>query len=106
PMPGQIINAEVVDSSAGLTLQAGTTFVWDVDDLPPGSGGWVTVRGTVDSELEPPATIVNTVQISAVEADPVPENNSASISTEIVAAKIEYACFLPLIASAYGGSLR
>jgi len=99
PMPSQLIGLEVVDASPWVTLRAGTTFIFDVQDLAAGSSGWVTVRGTVDPEVVLPATIVNRAEITAAEIDLVPCNDSASISTEAIVEPIMHECFVPMICS-------
>ncbi|MGC9333968.1 MAG: C25 family cysteine peptidase, partial [Anaerolineae bacterium] len=105
-MPSQLVDPEVVDASPGVTLRAGTSFVWDVPDLAVGSSGWVTVRGTVDPGIALPDTIANTATIAAAQVDPMPENNSASVNTEVVAVEpTKHKCFLPLVVSAFEGSL-
>ena len=82
-VPAQLTDV-VASTSAGVTQREGS-YVWDVLDLDPGAGGWVTVRGTVDPAVLPPSNLTSTAQIAAAEVDLDLANNSASVSTEMVA---------------------
>ena len=83
PLPSPLINRVVVSASAGAVLRPGTTFTWDIVQLASGASGEITVQATVDPALAPPASIVNTAQISAAETDPQPSNNQAAATTQV-----------------------
>jgi len=84
-MPTQLVNPQVVEASAGVTLRPNTAFTWDIQDLVSGASGYVKIRGTVDPALVPPATIVNSATLTSAVSDPAPANNSASVSTVVPA---------------------
>ena len=78
-----LINPQIVDSSEGVTLRNDTNLIWDIQDLSPGTNGWITVQATVD-----PATVPGGIKIEAsIEAletaDFYPLNNHDSVNVDI-----------------------
>ncbi len=47
-VPGFVADPEVVFTSLDMSLRQGTEFVWDVQNLQPGEGGTIVIRGRVD----------------------------------------------------------
>ncbi len=73
-----------------ITLQVGSTYVWDVGSLPAGTGGVITVTGRISPSLQ--RTLVNTVEITTTSRE-IETGNNRSQSTVIIDALRVY---LPL----------
>ena len=83
-VPGFVADPEVVFSSLDITLRPGTEFVWDVQNLAPGEGGTIVVRGRVD----PSAGIgwfVNEAEIQSGNREVGALPNQASVQSQVVA---------------------
>ncbi|MSP12709.1 MAG: VWA domain-containing protein [Chloroflexi bacterium] len=89
-VPVTITNLSFVASSAALpgwavTARPGTTFTWDVGDLPPLAVGVITITGFVGAGLLDPTFITNTATItSPTMVDRIPGNNSAEASLQVI----------------------
>ena len=84
PIPTQLVNAKVIYMSPEVIgVIPGTTFDWQIADLPAGATGSVKVRGLVGIST-PAGEIVNTASIAGSGLDPSPDNNTASVSTTVL----------------------
>lgn len=84
PIPAQLVNAKVVYMSPEVIgVIPGTTFAWQIADLPAGASGSVKVRGIVGIQT-PAGEIVNTASIAGLGPDPSPDNNTASVSSTVL----------------------
>jgi len=61
-----------------VSVQSGTTYVWDLPNLDPGDSGTITVSGTIDPTLPDDFGLTNSVSISAAEAESNTANNSST----------------------------
>ncbi|RME70609.1 MAG: DUF11 domain-containing protein, partial [Chloroflexi bacterium] len=78
-------------SFAGVTVQPGTTYVWNLPDLAGGASGVITVTGTLNAALPPEFSILNKATITAADNEINTYNNS---STAVIGTHYYY---LPLI---------
>ncbi len=86
-VPESIVNPNFTSSGATITPTGGLSFVWQVDNLAPGTGGLITVTGIISPELISETTIVNTAVISN-SADITPTNNSSTAVTQVIIPQI------------------
>ena len=90
-LPVGLIAPEVVTwSGAAITLTQATTFTWQVEDLSPGEGGTIVLRGRFDRQRAWPASqfVTNQVRIASRTADGNPANNLATAGNLIVTADL------------------
>jgi uncharacterized repeat protein (TIGR01451 family) len=80
-------------SGANITPRGGTTYVWDVEDLSPGSGGTITVTAQIRTDVATPAVIPNTAEFDAV------ESGSFSDDAPIIVGGLK--TYLPVILKGY-----
>jgi uncharacterized repeat protein (TIGR01451 family) len=64
-LSSNLINPSFTFSGAQVVRRAGTTYVWDVEDLAPGAGGIITVNAQVKSSLTGPVAIRNRSELAA-----------------------------------------
>lgn len=62
-----LVNSSFTSSGASITRRGGTTYVWDVEDLSPGSGGTITITAQIRTDVITPTFIPNTAKFYAVE---------------------------------------
>lgn len=76
---------QVVSSQPELTRRDGTTFVWDLAVLPAGTGGTITLTGTLGLDATDGATITNAVEIAtrSLRFDPDPTDDTATASLTV-----------------------
>jgi uncharacterized repeat protein (TIGR01451 family) len=60
-----LFNPGFTFSGASITRRGGTTYVWDVENLSPGSGGIITITAQIRADVATPAVIPNTAQFDA-----------------------------------------
>ena len=84
-----VLSADITDESWAATgsLSASTVlsdsrYVWALPALAPGSGGVITVLGTISSGLSAPFSISNMAQISSQEMETHWENNTSTVTLE------------------------
>lgn len=68
---------------AALVPQPGVQFVWQVADLPPNTGGIITLTGVISSQLNAVTVLTNVAAITSSATDPIPGNNQSSINTTV-----------------------
>ncbi len=89
-LTGLLGGAQVVSSGAAITATPGVSYSWTVADLPPGSGGRITITAVVSPGLTGlPAPLDNTAAIAATGGEDSLADNSATASITIVDAAIE-----------------
>jgi uncharacterized repeat protein (TIGR01451 family) len=82
-VPASLVNPAVVYSSPEvLGARPSAPFTWDIADLAPGDGGEIRFRATVAADAGR-RTIVNAVQISGVEPELSPSDNSAMVTAVV-----------------------
>lgn len=64
-LPAAITNTSVNSSGAAITLVAGSSYVWNVQDLAAGQTGYITISGQVGVGAAVGAPITNTAVITA-----------------------------------------
>ena len=90
-LPVGLVDPEVVTwSGATITRTQGTTFTWQVEDLAPGAGGTIVLRGRFDRHRSWPASlfVTNQVAIHSRTADGNPMDNRAAAGNLIVTADL------------------
>jgi uncharacterized repeat protein (TIGR01451 family) len=78
-----VTNPSWSNSGATVNLRGGTTFAWDVHDLPFGAGGLVTITGVLSDPLAA-GTFTNTAEITTTATDSEPGDNSAGALVTIL----------------------
>ncbi len=68
---------------APYTLVAGTTYVWQVDELGAGEGLTITLVAQVDPATPPGTPLVNRVEVGSGSADADPGNNVATVTSDV-----------------------
>ena len=61
-LPAAIVSPSWSASGAVITQQLGSTYVWDVQDLPAGTGGVITISGRINGSYT--GTLTNSVEIA------------------------------------------
>ena len=86
PLPALLTNPKVVYQSPEVVgLIPGTSFAWEIADLPAGASGSVRWKARVLTSA-PPGDLVNTAEIAGAEADSDTANNSAAVTSQVAAA--------------------
>jgi uncharacterized repeat protein (TIGR01451 family) len=62
-----LLNPNVTSNGASITPRGGPPYVWDVENLSPGSGGTITITAQIGTEVITPTIISNTAEFYAVE---------------------------------------
>lgn len=88
-LPAALQNVTVSSAGAVITLCVGGAYVWNVADLPPATGGRITLTGTIAPEFR--GTLVNTATIAAKTPDSNPGDNTAVLSTFVSIADVTIA---------------
>jgi len=88
-LPSALQNVTVSSAGAVITLCVGGAYVWNVADLPPATGGRITLTGTIAPEFR--GTLVNTATIAAKTPDRDPGDNTAVLSTFVSIADVTIA---------------
>jgi uncharacterized repeat protein (TIGR01451 family) len=61
-----LLNPNFTSSGANINLRGGTTYVWDVENLNPGSGGTITITAQIRTDVITPTVILNAAEFYAV----------------------------------------
>jgi len=85
----QVMNPTITASGMTVTLRADTAFVWDVADLPAGTGGIITIAGTISETTE--GLLTNTTIIETTSKESETSNNQVTIT------HFRYRTYLPLV---------
>ncbi|HOT90752.1 MAG TPA: C25 family cysteine peptidase [Anaerolineae bacterium] len=80
-LPSGLENPVAVSSGAAITPRPGTTYVWDVANLPNGAGGVITITATVSPTFR--GTLDNRAAIASQVLDLQPGNNTSSTRTDV-----------------------
>jgi uncharacterized repeat protein (TIGR01451 family) len=88
-----LFNPSFTFSGANISRRGGTTYVWDVENLSPGSGGIITITAQIRTDVTTPAVIPNTAEFYAV------ETGSISDDAPIIVGGLK--TYLPVILKGY-----
>lgn len=80
-LPAGMENPMVVASGMTITQRAGTSYVWDVADLPMGTGGVITITATVAPTFR--GVLDNRAEIASDVLDRHKDNNVATVQTPV-----------------------
>jgi len=80
-LPAGLENPVVVSSGMTITQRAGTAYVWDVADLPVGTGGVITITAMVSSSFQD--MLENRAEIASDVLDRDKSNNLATVQTPV-----------------------
>jgi uncharacterized repeat protein (TIGR01451 family) len=78
-LPAEIINASWQTTAGGVTVQAGSHFIWDLPDLSAGSEVTITVSGTFTNSVTTGQPIRLSAQVTTTTPEGVTGNNQASL---------------------------
>jgi uncharacterized repeat protein (TIGR01451 family)/CSLREA domain-containing protein len=93
-VPAQVSSPVFTGSGATIAPVAGTTFVWNVADLPPGASGIITVTGTLDPAVDAGTVFTNTARIDAA-MDSLGSNNAST--AVLTVSESSRAIYLPIV---------
>lgn len=94
-LPAALVDPVVVSSGASITARSGTSFVWDVADLPQYTGGTITITATIDPTFTGMLENTATIETSTYDSDAT--NNVSSVSSLVGIPPEMYFLFLPLV---------
>ncbi|MEJ5308323.1 MAG: C25 family cysteine peptidase [Anaerolineae bacterium] len=80
-LPAGLENPVVVSSGMTITQRTGTSYVWDVADLPMGTGGIITITATVAPTFR--GVLDNLAEIASDVLDRYKNNNSSAVQTPV-----------------------
>ncbi len=80
-LPAGLENPVVISSGMTITQRAGTFYVWDVADLPVGTGGVITITAAVSSTFQ--GMLDNRAEIASDVLDRYKDNNTALVQTPV-----------------------
>lgn len=80
-LPAGLQNPVVVSSGAAITPRVGTSLVWDVANLPVGTGGVITITATVAPTFT--GTLNNRADIASRVLDLRKTDNTSSVQTNV-----------------------
>ena len=79
-LPAELLNPTFDSSGVTVSQRQGTTFTWDVADLPAGQSGLITITATIDPQFVGVISNEASIQTSARELNTL-NNTSLPIST-------------------------
>ncbi|MFN2286216.1 MAG: C25 family cysteine peptidase, partial [Anaerolineae bacterium] len=80
-LPAGLENPVVVSSGMTTTQRAGTSYVWDVADLPMGTGGVITITATVSPTFQ--GVLDNHAEIASDVLDRYKNDNISAVQTPV-----------------------
>lgn len=80
-LPVGLENPVVVSSGMTITQRTGTSYVWDVADLPMGTGGVITITATVSPTFR--GVLDNHAEIASDVLDRHKDNNTSAVQTTV-----------------------
>jgi uncharacterized repeat protein (TIGR01451 family) len=80
-LPAGLENPVVVSSGMTITQRVGTSYVWDIADLPMGTGGVITITATVAPTFR--GVLDNRAEIVSDVLDRYKDNNTAAVQTPV-----------------------
>jgi uncharacterized repeat protein (TIGR01451 family) len=78
-------SASCTGTCTGTPAIAGNTIVWNLGTIALGATGSQTFQATIDPAAPDGSTFVNTATILSAENDPVPTDNTSTLTTTVVA---------------------
>jgi uncharacterized repeat protein (TIGR01451 family) len=91
-VPTALTNLSYTSSGAAITPTGSVPYAWEVEDLGPGTGGVITITGTINPGTSPGTLLINTATIAGTTTDSNPDNNSSTAWVLIPSSRV----FLPL----------
>ena len=88
-----LLNPSFTFSGANITPRVGTTYVWDVANLGPGSGGTINITARIDPHAVTPMAILNTARFDTA--------NVGSFSDDAPVVVGGLKTYLPIILKSY-----
>jgi uncharacterized repeat protein (TIGR01451 family) len=89
-----------VDSSIPITATGNISYVWEVVDLAPGTGGIITITGVLSDSLAA-GSLANSATIGSDEVDANPSDNVDTVWLT-VSATVQNEIYLPVVLRSYG----
>jgi uncharacterized repeat protein (TIGR01451 family) len=80
-LPAGLENPVAVSSGAVITQRTGTSYVWDVADLPMGTGGIITITATISPTFR--GVLDNQAEIASLVLDLHKDNNTSSTQNPV-----------------------
>ncbi len=80
-LPAGLENPVVVSSGMTITQRTGTSYVWDVADLPVGTGGIITITATISPTFR--GVLDNRAEIASAVLDRASTNNAAATQNRV-----------------------
>ncbi len=89
-LPIGFIDTWYESSGAAITETEGSAYVWQVEDLSPGEGGTIVLRGHFDRHRQWPSSqlVANIVEITSTTAEGNPADNSVSAANLVLTADV------------------
>lgn len=82
PVPLTLSGVSFQSAGSGISVLPGPTYIWQVADLAPGTGGVITVTGIANGNLGVGTLITNTATIGSSN-DQVPTNSVSSAVVQV-----------------------
>jgi len=80
-LPAEILSPNWVSSGAVVGQQVGSAYIWDIADLPAGTGGVITITGRIDETYD--GTLTNTAVITTTSKEGDGVNNTSEMIVEV-----------------------
>jgi uncharacterized repeat protein (TIGR01451 family) len=80
-LPSEIWRSDWTASASldGAAARSGTTYAWELPDMPANASGTITISGRIKPSLPQDFVIVNTATISAREQETEERNNTSTV---------------------------
>ncbi len=82
-LPANFIPEDWTASNPTLTLRPGTTYIWDMPELSPGTTVTITLRGRVNPATPPGTSLINRVRVTSGTGDRNLTNNEAVTISDV-----------------------
>ena len=80
-LPAALNAVSWTSSGSVITARVGSTYAWDVEDLPAGTGGVITVTGTINEAYQ--GTLPNTAEIATTSRETETTNNTSRFAVQV-----------------------
>lgn len=89
-LPVGFVDTSFESSGASISLRENTSYIWDVEDLSPGEGGTIILRGRFDRHRLWPSSqfVANVARIGSATAEGNPDDNTTSAGNLIITANM------------------
>ncbi|MFC2030577.1 FG-GAP-like repeat-containing protein [Chloroflexota bacterium] len=89
-VPVSVTQVSQVPSGAVVTPVVGVEYAWEVEDLPPGEGGAITITGVVSQPLAA-GVFTNTATITSTTPDDDATDNESQAAVEVIVPELSIA---------------